>query len=131
MISTFWPLIIKTDSQYVIKGLTTHLRVWEDQGWIGIKNSRLFKKAAYLLRKRTAPTLFEWVKGHSGDEGNEQSDMLAKEGASKDQPDDLPLDIPPEYDLQGAKLATMTQVLAYKAYTFETLPCPAQQPRET
>lgn len=114
MLPTFCPLIINTDSQYVIKGLTTHLKDWENKGWIGIKNANLFKKAAYLLRKRLAPTFFKWVKGHSGNEGNEQSDILAKEGANKNEPDDLPLEIPPEYDLQGAKLATMTQALAYK-----------------
>ena len=32
-----WPLKIITDSKYTINGLTTHLREWEDKGWIGIK----------------------------------------------------------------------------------------------
>ena len=54
-------------------------------------NADLFKRAAYLLKKRTAPTLFEWVKGHQGVQGNEESDKLAKEGASKHEPDRLPL----------------------------------------
>jgi hypothetical protein len=34
----YMPLIIKTDSRYVIDGLTIHLKKWEDRGWIGIKN---------------------------------------------------------------------------------------------
>jgi ribonuclease HI len=114
MIPASWPLIIMTDSKYVIQGLTKHLRDWENKGWIGIKNANLFKTAAYLLRRRTAPTLFKWVKGHAGDQGNEESDRLAKEGAEKTTQDDLPLEVPIEYDLQGAKLATMTQALAYK-----------------
>jgi ribonuclease HI len=50
---------------------------------IGIKNAPLFKKAAHLLRIWTAPTTFQWVKGHGGNEGNEGSDILAKEGAMK------------------------------------------------
>ena len=50
-----WPLKIHTDSQYVINGLTTHLKDWEDNGWIGIKNAPMFRKAAYLLKRRSAP----------------------------------------------------------------------------
>jgi ribonuclease HI len=50
------PLLIKTDSQYVINGLMNHLAAWEDIGWIGMKNAQWFKKAAYLMRKKTAPT---------------------------------------------------------------------------
>ena len=98
----------------MINGLTTHLTEWEDNGWIGIKNAPLFKKAAYLLKRRSAPTLFKWVKGHSGDEGNEGSDQLAKEGAEKANPDELNLKIPKEFNLQGAKLATLSQAIAYK-----------------
>jgi ribonuclease HI/exonuclease III len=108
------PLKIVTDSKYTIDGLTTHLSTWEDQGWIAIKNADLFKRAAYLMRRRSAETSFQWVKGHNGDLGNEESDRLAKEGANKPDPDPLPLDIPREFDLQGAKLATLTQALAYK-----------------
>ena len=107
-------LTIVTDSVYVIEGLTKHLQDWEDIGWIGIKNADFFKRAAYLLKKRSAPTIFEWVKGHRGDRGNEESDRLAKEGANKDAPDILSLYIPEEFDLQGAKLATLTQAIAYR-----------------
>ena len=117
-----WPLKIHTDSQYVIDGLTTHLSTWEDNGWIGIKNAELFKKAAYVLKKRSAPTYLQWVKGHSGVEGNEECDRLAKEGANKDNPDDLNLDIPVEFDLQGAKLATLTQAIAYKGILEQKAP---------
>jgi ribonuclease HI/exonuclease III len=108
------PLKIITDSKYVIEGLTTHLQTWEDNGWIGVKNAPLFKKAAYLLKRRTAETAFQWVKGHNGDLGNEESDRLAREGANKHAPDPIDMSIPKEFDLQGAKLATLTQALAYK-----------------
>ena len=105
---------IISDSQYAINGLTTHLPQWEDQGWIGIQNAPFFKKAAYLLRKRTAPTTFQWIKGHSGDDRNEECDRLAKEGARRLTPDNLDLEIPKEFNIQGAKLATLTQSSAYK-----------------
>jgi hypothetical protein len=70
--------------------------------------------AAYLLKKRTAMTTFQWVKGHDGIQGNEESDRLAKVGANKNDPDNLDLEIPKNFDLQGAKLSTMTQALAYR-----------------
>ena len=113
-VPNYCKLTIVTDSVYVIEGLTTNLSNWEDIGWIGIKNADLFKRAAYLLKKRTAPTYFEWVKGHQGILGNEESDKLAKEGANKPTPDPLSLHIPVEFDLQGAKLATITQAIAYR-----------------
>ena len=117
-----WPLKIHTDSKYIIDGLTTHLSIWEDNGWIGIKNATLLKKAAYILKKCAAPTYFQWVKGHSRVEGNEECDRLAKEGANKDNPDELNLDVPIEFDLQGAKLATLTQVTAYKGIMEQRAP---------
>ena len=110
----FRPLLIISDSKYAINGLTTHLNTWEDIGWIGIKNANLFKMAAFLLKKRTATTHFKWVKGHSGDQGNEECDRLAKKGANKPTPDELNLDIPPTFNLQGAKLSALLQATTYQ-----------------
>jgi ribonuclease HI len=110
----FQPLEISTDSKYVINGLTTHLGTWENHGWINIKNAALFQKAAHLLRTHTAPTTFKWVKGHDGDKGNEGSNRLAKEGAQKNEEDHVNLSIPIEFDVQGAKLVTLTQAIAYR-----------------
>ena len=58
--------------------------------------------------------ILKWVKGHQGLRGNEECDKLAKEGAVKDTPVTLSLSIPEEFNLQGAKLAMITQVIAYK-----------------
>jgi hypothetical protein len=103
-----------TDSKYAINSLTKHLPTWEDAGWISITNSTHLKATAYHLRKCLAQTGFIWVKGHSGLHGNEQADHLAKEGTNKLTEDSIDLTIPNEFNLQGAKLATMTQALAYK-----------------
>ncbi|KAH7904524.1 ribonuclease H-like domain-containing protein, partial [Hygrophoropsis aurantiaca] len=110
----FTQLAIKTDSKYVISGLTEHLNKWEDHGWINTKNKTLFEAAAYQLRRRAAPTTFTWVKGHSGLEGNDGADTLANQGAQKEIPDAIDLSIPPNFKTQGAKLQSMTQSLAYK-----------------
>ena len=104
----------------MIDGLTLHLKKWEDRGWIGIKNREWFKRAAYLLRRRTALTRFKWVKGHSSDIGNEQSDRLAKQGADKQSDDTISLEVPNHFNLQGAKLSTLTQAIAYKGIREQT-----------
>ena len=113
-VAPYQPLKIITDSKYAIEGLTTHLENWENDGWIDIKNADLFRKAAHLLRLRTAKTRFQWIKGHNGDQGNEESDSLAKRGATKQTIDILDLEIPIEFDVQGAKLATLMQAKAYR-----------------
>jgi len=107
-------LEIVLDSKYVIEGLTDNLHKWEDQGWIGIQNAPFFQRAAYLLRRCTAATTFRWVKGHDGVEGNEQSDRLAKEGAANPFINELDLSVPDNFNVQGAKLTSLTQSLAYK-----------------
>jgi ribonuclease HI len=111
---TYAPLKIISDSTYVIDGLTEHLKEWEDRGWIEICNAKWFKRAAFLLRKRSAPTTFQWVKGHSGDKGNEECDKLAKQGARKPTDDEFNLEVPEQFDVQGAKLSKLTQAIAYR-----------------
>jgi hypothetical protein len=59
-------------------------------------------------------TTFKWVKGHQGNLGNEESDRLVKEGAEKDQPDQIDLQIPNKYLTQGAKLLTLNQATTYQ-----------------
>ncbi len=111
----FCPLEIVSDFRYIIEGLTKHLPKWEDQGWTEIKNTSLFKKAAHLLKRRSAKTTFTWVKGHRGTPGNEESNRLAKEGAESERNILLDLKIPIEFNVQGAKLAIITQVIAYQS----------------
>jgi ribonuclease HI len=59
-IPRFWPLKIKSDSQYlyVINGLKTNLCKWEDQGWVRTKNAPYFREAAYPVKRHTATTTF-------------------------------------------------------------------------
>jgi ribonuclease HI len=110
----FIPLKIISDLLYAINGLTKHLSLWEDRGWIGIKNTHLFRATAGLLKQRTATTSFQWTKGHARDRGNKEADRLAKKGVNKLIPNNLSLDIPKEFDLQGAKLSALSQTVAYQ-----------------
>jgi ribonuclease HI len=69
---------IRTDSRYVMDGVTKFLTDWEDRGWIGISTREQLKALTYQLRKRTAPTEFEKVKAHTGEADNEGADQTSE-----------------------------------------------------
>ncbi|KAH9849654.1 hypothetical protein C2E23DRAFT_784043 [Lenzites betulinus] len=112
---TFAPLTIVTDSTYMYNGLTEHLQAWENRGWIGVENKEVLQYTIAKLRKRSAPTWLRWVKGHSGDDGNEGADRLAEQGTRGEPSAEVEWSENEKGFLaKGAKLATMTQKLAYK-----------------
>jgi len=69
-----------TDSQYVQLGITQWLAQWKRRGWKTadrkpVKNQDLWQRLeAAAARHRVE---WRWVKGHSGDPGNERVDALA------------------------------------------------------
>ncbi|KAI0267776.1 hypothetical protein BC834DRAFT_869859 [Gloeopeniophorella convolvens] len=113
LVPDFLPLTIRTTSQTIVDGLTEKLESWEDRGWIAIKNANWIKLAAYLLRKRSAPTYLEVPKRDQGSPGQRESRANADEGARKEHIDDIADNIPPSFDLQGASLPHLTQANAY------------------
>ncbi|KAH9849699.1 RnaseH-domain-containing protein, partial [Lenzites betulinus] len=107
---------IISDSRFVVDGLTEHLHNWEDKGWLGVACAPLVRTVVGMLRARSAPTTFKWIKGHSGIAGNEGADQLAREGRDKPCVDNLPLSrLCPGYVAYGARLQAMSQKLAYKS----------------
>ena len=71
---------LQTDSQYVIKGITEWLPSWKARGWRTadrkpVKNQDLWEQLDQLVGPHTVRWI--WVKGHSGDHGNERVDALA------------------------------------------------------
>ena len=72
-----------TDSKYVIQGIEEWIHNWRIKGWKGankkpVKNMKLWKELDELRDQHNIK--WEWVKGHSGDPGNETADMLANRG---------------------------------------------------
>lgn len=107
-------LEILTDSKYVLKSLTQHAQRSEDKGFIGIANKGLMKLTIAALRDREGDTIFQWVKGHQGNEMNEGADELAGQGSTKDYPAPLNLEVNPNNCPSGAKLQALDQATAYR-----------------
>ena len=74
---------IVTDSQYVKNGINQWIYKWKKNGWKTaskkpVKNKNLWKELDYLVREHIID--WEWVRGHSGNPGNEKADLLANKG---------------------------------------------------
>jgi len=83
-------LIIRTDSQYSQNTLTDWPLKWRKNGWVNaagkpVVNKQLIDYILTLLETRQRsgqPVRLEYVKGHSGDTGNDGADALAVAGCS-------------------------------------------------
>jgi ribonuclease HI len=74
------PIVIHSDSQYVIKGATEWLRGWKAKGWRKadgkpVMNQDLWMQMNALMVGRQIT--WKWVKGHAGHPENERVDSLA------------------------------------------------------
>jgi ribonuclease HI len=74
------PLIVTTDSKYVMNGITTWIESWKRNGWRTankkpVKNGELWQQLDEL--NQGLSVTWEWVKGHSGHAENDRADKLA------------------------------------------------------
>jgi ribonuclease HI len=81
-------VLLYLDSQYVRKGITEWIRGWKAKGWMTaskqpVKNVELWQRLDKLVSEGGHQIEWRWVKGHSGDPGNERADMLANKGVDK------------------------------------------------
>jgi ribonuclease HI len=74
-------IVIYSDSTYAIKCITEWGPKWTFNDWIKKANSHLINRCMELLchLKKFNSIRFEYVKGHSGNQGNELVDKLANE----------------------------------------------------
>lgn len=76
-------VIVHTDSQYVQKGMNEWLVNWKRRGWRTadkkpVKNADLWQQLDEQVAQHSVT--WRWVRGHSGDPGNERADELANMG---------------------------------------------------
>jgi ribonuclease HI len=79
-------VIVYTDSEYVRKGITEWITGWKRRGWKTadnkpVKNAELWQALEQAANAHQVE--WRWVKGHSGDPGNERADGLANRGAAE------------------------------------------------
>lgn len=69
-----------TDSQYLRKGVTEWLAQWKARGWKTADRKAVKNADLWLALEQEAArhqVEWHWVRGHSGDAGNEAADALA------------------------------------------------------
>jgi ribonuclease HI len=75
-----------TDSKYVMDGITKWLPNWKERGWRTaarepVKNQDLWQELDAAVAAQDIE--WQWVKGHSGQEGNEYVDQLANQAIDR------------------------------------------------
>ncbi|MCB1979943.1 MAG: ribonuclease HI, partial [Burkholderiaceae bacterium] len=78
-------VVLYLDSEYVRKGITEWIHGWKARGWRTaakqpVKNAELWQRLDALVNGAGHRIDWRWVKGHSGDPGNEHADALANRG---------------------------------------------------
>ena len=79
-------LIVFTDSKYVISGIETWIFKWKKNNWLGSNKKKVKNKDLWILLDDLTQNFrikWNWVKGHSGHEFNEEVDKLARDEALK------------------------------------------------
>lgn len=79
---------LHVDSQYVLKGMTEWITGWKARGWKtatkqAVKNVDLWQRLDQLVNTAGHKIDWRWVRGHTGDPGNEQADALANRGVEQ------------------------------------------------
>ena len=78
-------VVIYTDSEYVRNGISSWIHGWKARGWRTaarqpVKNIDLWQRLDALSQAHDVT--WRWVRGHTGDPGNEHADLLANRGVS-------------------------------------------------
>jgi ribonuclease HI len=76
-------VVVHTDSQYVMKGISEWIHGWKARGWKTaakepVKNVDLWQALDAAQARHTIQ--WRWVRGHNGHPGNERADALANRG---------------------------------------------------
>lgn len=74
-------IVVYSDSQYAIKGITSWIHSWKRCGWKKadgpVKNRDLWEILDMLVSDSKRHVEFRWVRGHNGDPMNEAVDKMA------------------------------------------------------
>ena len=77
---------VYTDSKYVKNGITTWIMNWKRNGWKTSNGKQVRNQDLWLALENSTQqhvVNWHWVKGHSGNSGNERADELANRAIEK------------------------------------------------
>ncbi|NET57372.1 MAG: ribonuclease HI [Symploca sp. SIO2E6] len=82
------PVTLHTDSEYVKNGITKWIKGWKKKGWKTSQGKAVLNQDLWETLDVLNSPLVEWkyVRGHSGNKGNERSDQVARAFASGKSP---------------------------------------------
>ncbi|MDC7125047.1 MAG: ribonuclease HI [Spirochaetales bacterium] len=72
-------VVVVTDSQYVKNGITSWIKSWIKNGWMTSAKKPVKNKEYWIELKSLTdvlPVEWRWVKGHAGNELNEECDTM-------------------------------------------------------
>jgi ribonuclease HI len=77
---------IVTDSDYVVKGMTSWIHKWREKQWKNAQGKAVANRELWeeLLELSSGHSIeWEWIKGHNGHPENERCDRIAKEAIER------------------------------------------------
>jgi ribonuclease HI len=78
-----FPVVLYTDSTYVIRGITEWIWAWRSRGWKNVEGNEVSNRDLWedlsreLLRLKPLAVEWKYVRGHTGVPGNERCDEIA------------------------------------------------------
>lgn len=79
-------VVVTTDSQYVVKGMTEWIAGWQRKGWQNSKKEPVVNRDLWeVLLEAAKPhkISWKWVRGHAGHSENERCDELARQAIGR------------------------------------------------
>jgi ribonuclease HI len=79
-------VVLTTDSQYLMKGMTEWITGWVRKGWVNSKKEPVLNRDLWerlLELSKTHRIEWRWVRGHNGHTENERCDDLARRAIEK------------------------------------------------
>ena len=74
-------VVLTTDSQYLVKGMTEWMSGWVRKGWVNSKKEPVLNRELWerlLALSKVHKIRWAWVRGHNGHPENERCDELAR-----------------------------------------------------
>ncbi len=79
-------VVLTTDSQYLVKGMTEWMAGWLKRGWKNSKKEEVLNRDLWerlLELTRVHKVQWVWIRGHNGHVENERCDELARQAIGR------------------------------------------------